>query len=162
MYGVHSGVGRLCDTALVCLSLFCRRLLIRLSSSCGVEEEKGTASAVSYTNDSTGSVGSESVPADLLQQVRRRDGATCPRCRSVLMVNNGSYGHFQRYLCKDCDRTFNDKSGTIFIHSKVGLRKWLFSIYAFLRFNTSVRQLQREMELTYKARLPSHCKNPSK
>lgn len=38
----------------------------------------------------------------------------------------------------------------------------LFSIYAFLRFNTSVRQLQREMELTYKTRLPSHSKNPSK
>jgi transposase-like protein len=67
-----------------------------------------------------------------------------------LTVRNGSYGHFQRYLCKDCDRTFNDKTGTIFAHSKVALRKWLFSIYAFLRFNTSLRQLQREIEVTYK------------
>ncbi|MEF8863849.1 MAG: IS1595 family transposase, partial [Haloarculaceae archaeon] len=65
-------------------------------------------------------------------------------------VRNGSYGHFQRYLCKDCDRTFNDKTGTIFAHSKVALRKWLFSIYAFLRFNTSLRQLQREIDVTYK------------
>jgi hypothetical protein len=37
-------------------TLFCRRLLIRFSSSCGVEEDKGTASAVPDTNDSTGSV----------------------------------------------------------------------------------------------------------
>jgi transposase-like protein len=94
--------------------------------------------------------GSESVAAALLQQVRWRDGVICPRCRSDLTVRNGSYGPFQRYLCKDCDRTFNDKTGTIFAHSKVALRKWLFSIYAFLRFNTSLRQLQREIDVTYK------------
>lgn len=94
--------------------------------------------------------GSESVAADLLQQVRWRDGVSCPRCRSDRTVRNGSYGHFQRYLCKDCDRTFNDKTGTIFAHSKIALRRWLFSIYAFLRFNTSLRQLQYEIGVTHK------------
>jgi transposase-like protein len=94
--------------------------------------------------------GSESLAADLLEQVRWRDGVECPRCRSDRTVKNGSYGAFQRYLCKNCDRTFNDKTGTIFAHSKVALRKWLFSIYAFLRFNTSLRQLQREISVTYK------------
>ena len=94
--------------------------------------------------------GSESLAADLLEQVRWRDGVSCPRCRSDRTVKNGSYGAFQRYLCKNCDRTFNDKTGTIFAHSKVALRKWLFSIYAFLRFNTSLRQLQREIDVTYK------------
>ncbi|TKX69203.1 IS1595 family transposase [Halorubrum sp. GN11GM_10-3_MGM] len=94
--------------------------------------------------------GSESVAEDLLQQVRWRDGVSCPRCRSDRTVRNGSYGHFQRYLCKDCDRTFNDKTGTIFAHSKIALRKWLFSIYAFLRFNTSLRQLRCEIAVTYK------------
>jgi len=94
--------------------------------------------------------GSESLAADLLEQVRWRDGVECPRCRSDRTVKNGSYGAFQRYLCKNCDRTFNDKTGTIFAHSKVALRKWLFSIYAFLRFNTSLRQLQREIDVTYK------------
>jgi len=49
------------------------------------------------------------------------------------MVKNGSCGAFQRYLCKDCDRTLNDKTGTIVAYSKIALRKWLFSIYAFLR-----------------------------
>ena len=94
--------------------------------------------------------GSESVAATLLEQVRWRDGVECPRCRSDLTVKNGNYGPFQRYLCKDCDRTFNDKTGTIFAHSKIALRKWLFSIYAFLRFNTSIRQLQIEIDVTYK------------
>jgi transposase-like protein len=72
------------------------------------------------------------------------------RCRSDQTVKNGSYRVFQRYLCKDCDRTFNEKTGTIFAHSKVPLRRWLFSIYAFLRYNTSLRQLQCEIEVTHK------------
>ncbi|WP_394341362.1 IS1595 family transposase [Natrarchaeobius oligotrophus] len=38
----------------------------------------------------------------------------------------------------------------MFAHSKVALRKWLFSIYAFLRFNTSLRQLQLEIDVQYK------------
>jgi len=73
--------------------------------------------------------GPESVAADLLQQVRWRDGVSCPRCRSDRTVRNGSYGHFHRYLSKDCDRTSNDKTDTIFAHSKIALRKWLFSNY---------------------------------
>jgi transposase-like protein len=92
--------------------------------------------------------GSKSVTADLLQQVRWRDGGSCPRCRSDRTARNGSYGRFQRYLCKDCDRTFNDKTDTIFAHSKITLRSC--SIYALLRFNTSHRQFQRETEVTYK------------
>jgi len=94
--------------------------------------------------------GSEAVAANLLQQVRWRDGVTCPRCRSDRTVRNGSYREFQRYFCKNCDRTFNDKTGTIFAHSKVALRLWLFSIYAFLRFNTSFSQLQYEIGVTHK------------
>ncbi|RJT07172.1 IS1595 family transposase [Halococcus sp. IIIV-5B] len=93
---------------------------------------------------------SESLAADLLEQVRWRGGVECPRCRSDLTVKNGSYGQFQRCLCKNCGRTFNDKTGMIFAHSKIALRKWLFSIYAFLRFNTSLQQLQREIDVTYK------------
>jgi transposase-like protein len=94
--------------------------------------------------------GPESVAAALFQQVRWRGGVTCPRCRSDRTVRNGSYGAFHRYSCEDYDRTFNDKTSTIFAHSKVALRRWLFSIHAFLRFNTSLRQLQCGIEVTHK------------
>ena len=56
----------------------------------------------------------ETSAADLLEQVRWRDGLQCPRCRSESVIKYGSYRAFQRYLCKDCDRTFNDKTRTIF------------------------------------------------
>jgi transposase-like protein len=94
--------------------------------------------------------GSKSVAADLLEQVRWRDGVTCPRCRSDRTVRNGSYRELQRYLCKNCDRTFNDKTGKIFAHSKIALQRWLSSIYALHQFNTSLRQLQYEIEVTHK------------
>jgi len=66
------------------------------------------------------------------------------------MVRNGSYRWFQRYLCKNYDRTFNDKTGAIFAHSKIALHWWLVSIYAFLRFNSNLRQFQCEFEVTRK------------
>ena len=61
---------------------------------------------------------SETSAADLLKQVRWRDGRQCPRCRSESVIKYGSYRAFQRYRCKDCDRTFNDKTGTIFAHGR--------------------------------------------
>ena len=57
---------------------------------------------------------SEAAAANLLQQVRWHDGLYCPHCRSESVINYGSYRLFQRYRCKDCGRTFNDKTGTIF------------------------------------------------
>jgi transposase-like protein len=54
------------------------------------------------------------------------------------VIKYGSYQEFQRYRCKDCDRTFNDKTGTISAQANIGLDKLLFAFYAFLRFNTSI------------------------
>ncbi len=73
-----------------------------------------------------------------------------PRCRSDLTVRNGGYRQYQRYLCKNCGRTFNDKTGTIFAHSKLPLKEWHFTIYVFLRFNTSIRQVEAELNLSYR------------
>jgi len=57
---------------------------------------------------------------------------------------------FQRYRCKNCDRTFNDQTGTVFEHSAVALRKWFLAIYTYIRFNTSLRQLDVEIDVSYK------------
>jgi len=93
---------------------------------------------------------SERRAANLLEQVRWRDGVYCPRCRAESVIRYGSYRVFQRYLCKDCDRTFNDQTGTIFEHSSVALRKWFLAVYTYIRFNTSLRQLDVEIDVSYK------------
>jgi len=94
---------------------------------------------------------SEASAANLLQQVRWREGLYCPHCRSESVINYGSYRDFQRYRCKDCGRTFNDKTGTIFAHAKIGLDKLMFAFYALLRFNSSIRQLDAEIDVSYRS-----------
>lgn len=64
------------------------------------------------------------------------------------MIKHGSYQEYQRCFCKDCDRTFNDKTGTIFACAKIGLDKLFFAFYSFLRFNTSIRQLDAELDVS--------------
>jgi len=93
---------------------------------------------------------SERRAANLLTQIRWRDGVYCPRCRGESVIRYGSYRVFQRYLCKDCDRTFNDQTGTVFEHSAVALRKWFLAVYTYIRFNTSLRQLDVEIDVSYK------------
>jgi transposase-like protein len=93
---------------------------------------------------------SERRAANLLQQIRWRDGVYCPRCRAESVIRYGSYRVFQRYRCKNCDRTFNDQTGTVFEHSAVALRKWFLAVYTYIRFNTSLRQLDVEIGVSYK------------
>lgn len=60
----------------IVIMLIRRRLLILLSGGCEVKGNKGIASAVPDTNDPLDMFGSESAAADLLAQVRRRDGGS--------------------------------------------------------------------------------------
>jgi transposase len=66
------------------------------------------------------------------------------------VIRYGSYRVFQRYLCTDCDRTFNDQTGTVFEHSAVALRKWFLAVYTYIRLNTGLRQLDVEIDVSYK------------
>ena len=70
-------------------------------------------------------------------------------CRP-LVIRYGSYRVFQRYRCKNCDRTFNYQTGTAFEHSAVNLRKWFLAVYTYIGFNTSFRQLDVELGVSYK------------
>ena len=66
------------------------------------------------------------------------------------MIQYGSYRVFQRYRCKNCDRTFNDQTGTVFEYSSVALRKWFLALYIYIRLNTSIRQLDVDIDVAYK------------
>lgn len=89
---------------------------------------------------------SERRAANLLAQVRWRGGVYCPRCRTESPIRHGSYRVFQRYRRKNCDRTFNDQTGTVFEHSVVALWNWFLAVYTYIRFNTSLRQLDVEID----------------
>lgn len=48
------------------------------------------------------------------------DRPQCPKCNSERIIKNGSNKEVQKFLCKDCKRTFSLLTGTCvhWIHSK--------------------------------------------
>lgn len=51
---------------------------------------------------------------------------------------------------KNEDCAFNDQTGTVSEHSVVALRKWFLAVYTYIRFNTSLRQLDVVVDVSYK------------
>jgi len=47
-----------------------------------------------------------------IRESRFRNGLACIHCGSLRVKRNGTYCERQRYLCKDCRKSFNDISGT--------------------------------------------------
>ncbi len=93
----------------------------------------------------------EAAAANLLQQVRWHVGLYCPHCHSEPVINYGSYRLFHRYQCKDCGRTFYDKTDTNFAHAHIGLGTLRFAFYSLLRFNTSIRQFDVKIDVPYRS-----------
>ena len=57
--------------------------------------------------------------------VRFAKGKVCPHCSSELISRNGKYNGKQRYICKDCRKTFTDFTNSATYKSKKSLDKWL-------------------------------------
>jgi transposase-like protein len=85
---------------------------------------------------------SEEVCSKLFREIRWRNGPYCPRCGSRRLKGHGNYGQgLKRYLCKSCGRTFNDKTGTPFHHSRLSLKEWFTLILLFLALHNSALSL---------------------
>ena len=53
------------------------------------------------------------------------DVIVCPRCGDNHVSKKGFFAGSQRYLCKNCNRTFGSKTNTIFGTTKLNLGQWL-------------------------------------
>jgi transposase-like protein len=85
--------------------------------------------------------------------VGRRIGGTtcCPHCAGDRFVKNGRASGLQRYLCRQCQRTFNALTGTAL--ARLHLRgKWLDQAQA-LRDGLSLSAVQRQLGI---ARTTAH------
>lgn len=54
----------------------------------------------------------------------RPDCPCCPHCGSVHIIKNGHKGGAQRYMCKDCKKTFAITNNTILFSTKKKLSTW--------------------------------------
>jgi len=75
-------------------------------------------------------------------KVRWSNGIHCPNYQSQQVIKWGKYKKvYQRYLCKVCFRTFNDKTGTLFAHRHLSLQGWFWLIVLSLYGHLSWRRI---------------------
>jgi transposase-like protein len=94
----------------------------------------------------------ESYCASVLRKARWNGCRTvCPRCRSDNTKRDGHYRSYQKYFCKSCRRSFNDKTGTLFHYSHTPLSRWFLAMYLFfvLRMGCSIRETSIQVEIPY-------------
>ena len=72
------------------------------------------------------------------------DTVVCPHCGSVKSIKYGKSKGRQRYLCKDCGKTFGDTNGTVAFHSKLSIGKWIEFIKLTLQ-GESCRTIAKEL-----------------
>jgi transposase-like protein len=68
------------------------------------------------------------VEQDLYKNCKEKhfsNGQACPDCGSLHVIKNGKANGRQRYLCKDCKKTFGDLTNSVFSHTKLSLRIWM-------------------------------------
>lgn len=109
---------------------------------------------------------SEEDCASLLRRVRWPNGLTCPVCGSRQVIRWCRYRRCQRYMCKGCGRTFNDKTGTLFHYSRLSLRAWFFLTTLFMLIHTSINSIAWLLGVSYMTgfraskRILSKCSQP--
>ena len=61
---------------------------------------------------------------DFLLTKKSEKGISCPHCNSFNIKKNGHKGLIQRFLCKDCHKTFTSRNHTITFSSKKSFSVW--------------------------------------
>lgn len=70
----------------------------------------------------------------------------CPRCKSEYIVKNGKYSGKQRYICKECGKTFSQRTNSAIVYSKKTVEQWIKYIECMLR-GYSLRRCAKEVKI---------------
>lgn len=84
-----------------------------------------------------------------VREMRWPDGVHCPHCESSNVKKRGRHSHQkdrQRYACDNCERQFDDLTGTIFEGHHQPLKVWILCLY-FMGLNLSNQQIAAELAL---------------
>ena len=100
----------------------------------------------------TTSLPDESWCTSVLREVRwKKKNMICPRCQSNKVKKDGLYRWYQKYFCKQCERWFNDKTGTVFHYSHTPLKIWFLAMYLYFVLwpGCSIREVSLEIVVPY-------------
>ncbi len=75
---------------------------------------------------------------------------SCIYCGSGRVVSNGTFGssRTQKFSCRKCGKSFNEKSGTPFQNSNVPLREWAY-IATKAHEGGSISRISRSLKRRY-------------
>lgn len=69
---------------------------------------------------------------NLLRNTRWDKGRVeCPCCHSYDINKDGQYRSYHKYIRKQCNRWFNDKTDTVFHYSHTPLKNWFLALYLY-------------------------------
>ena len=77
-------------------------------------------------------------------QGRFKKGLKCPKCGSLRLNKNGKTNGRQRYMCKECRITFDERSFSPLSNTKLSLDKWL-KYCRFMLVGGSIRYCAEEV-----------------
>lgn len=84
-----------------------------------------------------------------VRELRWPEGVICPHCDSGQVTKQGKDStqvHRQKYVCKGCQRYFDDLTGTVFAGHHQPVKTWLVCLY-LMGLNVSNRQIAQELGL---------------
>lgn len=74
----------------------------------------------------------------------RSEVACCPHCGSLAVIKHGHRNGRQRYICKDCGKTYGDTHGTMLYHSRLTVEQWTEFLTLTL-YNASLNRIKKDM-----------------
>jgi transposase-like protein len=86
---------------------------------------------------------------EMVRALRWPDGLRCAHCDSAQVAKQGrdeTERQRQCYQCRDCGRSFDDLTGSIFAGHHQPLRAWILGLY-FMGLNLSNEQIAQELDL---------------
>ena len=92
--------------------------------------------------------------AELFRKARWAGGFACPNCGSKNITKYCRYQKsLQRYTCKGCNRTFNDKTGTLLHYKHIDIQTWIISVWRYMCDSSngvSIQYISQAIARTYK------------
>ena len=69
---------------------------------------------------------------NLTKVIEAKEVSNCPHCASTHFVKNGTKCNNQRYLCRDCKKSFIEHTGTILYNSQKDIEVWELYIHCMI------------------------------
>ena len=88
--------------------------------------------------------------SDIFRKIRWGSEVICINCYSYEIVKNGlRQDGIQQYRCKDCNTSFNDRTGTIFSETDLDLKE-CFKIIRLLKEDFSTNKISQKLGRSWK------------